>query len=579
MTSASRGNPVADFLLGYYSNVSLFQPAAFSVPGQAGNPREFNFKYFAPYVQDDWKVNSRLTLNLGLRWDYRNVPYETNNRMGWRNLDYAPGGLWVADETLVSGGITDGAYYQFAGRRSPENPDRFKVFSPRVGFAWRPFDDERTVLRGGYGIFFDSAEGREIDGAADIYPYVSRGKYQQSLGQPAPLKTTDTLFPSFEQPGVATPAANTFLAVNQSPEPRNPYVQQWSLGVQRQLTGATTLELNYIGNKGTNLLMRQNIAQSFPYDPANPLSVEARRPFPNFVVYIDSNWGGRSNYNAFNTKLEHRGRGSLLTFAYTWAKSTDSKSAAAGIGAQRVQRLAGFPQQSRSRARSRAVGLRRRPSPGRQLRLQPAVRQRREALPATPRASRTPIVGGWQVNGIYTWQHGFPITIQAADLGGLNDTFGSNRADLVGDAHPSGFDKSVEHWFNTAAFAQPGFGQFGNTGRNILRGPGINNLDFSLFKNFEVHGDMRLQFRFESFNFFNHPQFNRRRTRNVASATFGVLNSARPGRINQLGLKFTILTGRPSRDRRRAGAKSYALHRATFTTGAVHARPHRFSQR
>ncbi len=270
------GNPVADFLLGYYSNVGLFQPAAFSVPGQAGNPREFNFKYFAPYVQDDWKVNSRLTLNLGLRWDYRNVPYETSNRMGWRNLDYAPGGLLVADETLVSGGITDGAYYQFAGRRSPENPDRFKVFAPRVGFAWRPFDDERTVLRGGYGVFFDSAEGREIDGAADIYPYVSRGNYQQSLGQPAPLKTTDTLFPSFEQPGVATPAANTFLAVNQSPEPKNPYVQQWSLGVQRQLTGATTLELNYIGNKGTNLLMRQNIAQALPLR-SRQSSVRSRR--------------------------------------------------------------------------------------------------------------------------------------------------------------------------------------------------------------------------------------------------------------------------------------------------------------
>ena len=120
------------------------------------------------------------------------------------------------------------------------------------------------MLRGGYGVFFDSAEGREIDGAADVYPYVSRGNYQQSLGQPAPLQTTDSLFPSFEQPGVATPAANTFLAVSQSPEPKNPYVQQWSLGVQRQLTSATTLELNYIGNKGTNLLMRQNIAQSLP---------------------------------------------------------------------------------------------------------------------------------------------------------------------------------------------------------------------------------------------------------------------------------------------------------------------------
>ncbi len=196
------GNVVADMLLGYYSGVGVFQPAAYSVPGAAGNPREFNFMYFAPYFQDDWRVNERLTVNLGLRWDYRNVPYETNNRMAWRNLDYGPGGLLVADESLVAGGIVDGNYYQYADRRSPENPDRFKVFAPRIGFAWRPFD-EQTVIRGGFGVFYDSAEGREIDGAADVYPYVSRGSYPQSVGQSAPLQTTDSLFPSFAAPGVA----------------------------------------------------------------------------------------------------------------------------------------------------------------------------------------------------------------------------------------------------------------------------------------------------------------------------------------------------------------------------------------
>ena len=178
----------------------MFQPAAFSVAGAAGNPREFNFLYFAPYFQDDWRVSSKLTVNLGLRWDYRNVPYETNNRMAWRNLDFAPGGLLVADESLVDGGIVDGAYYQFAGRRSPENPDRFKVFAPRFGFAWRPIG-ERTVIRGGYGVFFDSAEGREIDGAADVYPYVSRGNYAQSIGQPTPLQTADSLVPELCRAG------------------------------------------------------------------------------------------------------------------------------------------------------------------------------------------------------------------------------------------------------------------------------------------------------------------------------------------------------------------------------------------
>jgi len=530
------GNKVADFLLGYYSNVGLFQPAAFSVPGQAGNPREFNFRYIAPYVQDDWKVTPRLTLNLGLRWDYRSVPYETRNRMAWRNLDYAPGGLLVADKTLVDGGIVDGAYYQYAGRRNPENPDRYKVFAPRVGFAWRPFTDEKTVVRGGYGVFFDSAEGREIDGAADVYPYVSRGNYQQSLGQSAPLQTTDVLFPSFETPGLATPAANTFLAVNQSPQPRNPYVQQWSLGVQRQLTGATTLELNYIGNKGTNLLMRQNIAQATLFDPANPLSVEARRPYPNFVVYIDSNWGGRSNYNAFNTKLEHRGRSSLLTFAYTWAKSTDTKSAAAGIGATAFNGWQGFldnhdPERDHGLSDfdvdHRMVGSFVYNLPFGQG----------EHFAGSATGVKNAVVGGWQVNGIATWQRGFPLTVTASDLGGLNDTFGANRADLTGD--PSSGGSSLARWFNTDAFAQPGLGVLGNSGRNILRGPTIWNLDFSVFKNFGMGRGTNLQFRLESFNVLNHPQFVGVQT-DIPSTGFGVVNSARAGRINQLGVKFVF---------------------------------------
>jgi len=526
------GNVVADMLLGYYSGVGVFQPAAYSVPGAAGNPREFNFTYFAPYVQDDWRVSQRLTLNFGVRWDYRSVPYETNNRMGWRNLDYAPGGLLVADESLVAGGIVDGNYYQYADRRSPENPDRFNVFAPRIGFAWRPFD-EQTVVRGGFGVFYDSAEGREIDGAADVYPYVSRGSYPQSVGQAAPLQTSDSLFPSFAAPGVATPAANTFLAVNQSPQPRNPYMQQWSLGVQREVFPSTTVELNYIGTHGTNLLMRRNIAQARLYDPSNPLPVAARKPYPNFVTYIDSDWGGRSNYNALNAKLEHRGRGSILTFAYTWAKSTDLKSAAAGIGASGFNGWQGFLDNANP---ERDYGL----SDfdvdhrlvGSFVYNLPFGSGEKFATDAT--GFKEAVVGGWQMNGIYSWQRGFPLTITAADLGGLNDTSGTNRADLVGD--PNDVDRSVTQWFNRAAFRQPAAGALGNLGRNTLRGPGVNNLDLALFKNFSVTRGVRLQFRLESFNVFNHTQFNAVST-NLTAANFGVVTGARPARINQLGLK------------------------------------------
>jgi len=527
------GSPVADMLLGYYTTAASFQPAGFSVEGQVGNPREMNFMYFAPYIQDDWKVNSKLTLNLGLRYDYRNVPYETNDRMGWRNLDYARGGLLVADQSLVDKGIADGQYYQAAGRRSPENPDRFKVFAPRIGFAYRPDDEGKTVIRGGWGRFYDSAEGREIDGAADIYPYVSRGSYSQQVSQTAPFRTTDQLFPSFASQGVASPAANTFLAVSMSPEPKNPYVDQWSLGVQRQITRNTVAELNYVGSKGNNLLMRINIAQATEYTAANP-TVAGRKPFPNFDVYIDSTWSGTSKYNALNAKLQHSGRSLLATFAYTFSKSTDSKSAAAGIGASAYNGWQGFLNNH---------------NPGLDYGLSDFDVEHRavasfvwnlpfgkgERYGSSASGVANAIIGGWQVNGIYTWQTGFPITILAADLGAVLDSRNQNRANVSGD--PGSGAGTVEQWFNTGAFTQPALGQFGNSERNMLRGPGLSNLDLALFKNFDLPKGSRLQFRFESFNAFNHPNFLNVST-NMTSPTYGRVTSARPGRINQLGLKL-----------------------------------------
>ena len=390
----------------------------------------------------------------------------------------------------------------------PEEPEGSVEgdFAPRLGFAWRPFNDGRTVVRGGYGIFYDSAEGREIDGSADIYPYVSRGNYPQSIGQLTPLQTTDSLFPVFSNPGPVTPAANSFIAVIISENPKDPYVQQWSLGAQRSITSNTTFELNYVGSKGTNLLMRRNIAQALPYTPITR-ACEERKPFPNFGVYINSDWSGYSNYNALNAKLEHRARGALVTLAYTWAKSTDSKSAAAGIGAIRVQRLAGIPEQPRPAARSRAVGLRRGPPPGRQLRLQPAIRTRREVrdrCDGRQERRRRRLAGERHLH----------LATRLPDHG--HGAGSRRRARYVRDeprrpgrrSEPVRIQSEHRQWFNTAAFAQPALGSSATVGRNTMRAPNTNNLDFALFKNFELPRSMKIQFRLESFNAFNHPQFN-----------------------------------------------------------------------
>jgi hypothetical protein len=540
--NGSRDHAIADFLLGYFSGASVFQPAGFGLEGKVGNPRQFNFWYLAPYIQDDWKVNQRLTLNLGLRYDFRAIPTESNDRIGWRDLSNPRGGLLVADQNLVDTGIVgDQSYYRFAGRRNPADASK-RVFAPRIGFAFRPFSDDKTVVRGGYGVFFDSAENREIDGSADIFPYVSRGNYIQSLGQ-TNIITTDGLFPDFASAKVATPAANSFLAVVISPEPRNPYVQQWSLGVQRSLTQKTTIELNYIGTKGTHLLMRRNIAQARP--PANPAicaatptagdcPVASRRPFSNFVTYIDSDWSGNSSYNAFNAKVEHRSNSLLFTTVYTWAKSIDSKSAAAGIGND-VAGWQGFLDNNdirRDRGRSEFdVDHRLVSSVVYEL---PVGRGKRFGG-TLPKAVDL-VIGGWQVNAIATFQRGFPMTISAADLGGLNDTFNTNRADLVGTPR---LTKTLNQWFDTSAFRQPAAGFLGTSGRSILRAPGINNWDTGLFKNFAITEGVSFQFRFESFNAFNHTQWGVP-VRNVADLNFGQILSARAARINQLGAKIVF---------------------------------------
>jgi hypothetical protein len=149
------------------------------------------------------------------------------------------------------------------------------------------------------------------------------------------------------------------------------------------------------------------------------------------------------------------------------------------------------------------------------------------------------VIGGWQVNAIATFQRGFPLTVTAADVGGLNDTFGTNRADLVGTPR---LTKTLDQWFDTSAFRQPAAGFLGTSGRSILRAPGINNWDTGLFKNFTITEKVNFQFRIESFNAFNHTQWGVP-VRNVADPNFGQILSTRPGgpaRINQLGAKIVF---------------------------------------
>jgi hypothetical protein len=583
------GNAIADFLLGYYNSASTFQPGPFSPTNVAGNLNQYRFMYFAPFVQDDWKVSSHLTLNLGLRWDYRSVPTEKDNKMFWFDVNNPAGGLCYADKALGTESVSSlggpiappgNGFYSYCGRANPASGSK-KPFAPRIGLAYRLGD--KTVLRGGYGVFFDSFETREIDDSGDIYPFVVRANDSPTSDATLP-KVTDQMFPAVPLHQVS-PAidGSQFFAVIISEHPHNPYVQQWSASIQREIARNTTLEANYVGNKGTHLLNRINIGQGPPPpDPAacDPLTggsntaptclASDRKPYANFnniLGFLDSEYNGYSNYNAGNLKLERRSNSVALLAVYTWAKSLDDKSAAAGVGSTNA--FAGHMDDLNPRldyGRSDFdVNHRFVTSAVYQL---PFGRGKRFGSGMNKAADLA--LGGWQVTTIATFQRGFPFSI-ICNNNLLVQTGFNNRCNEIGNPYPSGFHKDINHWFNNTissdpnpsatascvaanlngvAFCQPLAGAFGNSGRDILRGPGINNWDIGLGKDFRFTEKVSFQFRAEAFNAFNHHQYGFDPFtstgigppvgNNPNSPGFGQIQAAHPGRIIQLGGKLVF---------------------------------------
>jgi hypothetical protein len=560
------GNEFADFLLGNYGSANAFLPGPFGLPHSAGNLHDYQFRYYAAFLQDDWKVDSKLTLNLGLRWDDRPVPYDAHNRLSWLDTSNSLGGLCIADPALTTDGVAPpgNGYYRYCGTNHP-GKNELSDFAPRAGGAYRI--DNKTVVRAGAGLIWDGIEGREMDDSGDVYPYVSRQNLGQTSGQTS-YQTTDQLWPSFNTISEVTPSANTFIAVINSEHPKNPYVTQWSLSVERELAKNTTLEVNYIGNKGSRLLSRQDINQAYLvsdmtacYTPPVPASCEpsARRPYPNFVTYIDSTWIGHSNYSALDVKFEHRSGQFAMTSVYTWAKSLDNKSTAASAGSE-AQGWNGYlnnhnPEADYGRSDFN-VGQRFVTSLVYDL---PVGRSKQFANQVNPVVNA--IIGGWETTGIATFQQGFPTSIQCYDydgatgVGGLLDIgtgFGINRCDQAGSDAAKKLKwthNSTDFAANEALFPDPTPGTFGLSARGVATEPGIDNYVLGLYKNTDITEHAKFQLRFEAFNVFNHPQFDAdpnggfggggSSVNNVRdSGQLGLIGAAGPPRVLQIGGKF-----------------------------------------
>jgi hypothetical protein len=408
-------------------------------------------------------------------------------------------------------------------------------------------------------MYWDALEGKEIDGSADIYPYVIRTSLTQSpsTGLIAGLNTTNNLFVNYSQTvGLAIPGltgVDTFLAVVIPEKPHNAYVQQYTLSIQRELARNTTFEVNYVGNMGTDLLSRIEINQAQDPSaasiaaPTSPgCSVLARQPYPYFSTFIDSRPNAYSNYHSMNLKFEHRAHQTAVTSIFTWAKSMDNKSVAGAIGSDSGG-YQGYMDNNRPGLdygpSEFDVDKRFVTSVVYNLPFGHGQRFLNNGSGLTDTA-----LGGWELNGVYTAQTGFPFSVLATDVGGFLGTVSQRANKLAGS---SSFKKGRSQWVDPTEFAQPLQGYYGTSSRDYLRQPGINNFDIGLFKNAGFfHEKANLQLRLETFNTFNHPQFYPNPAlsqyaaggttvdANVNDANFGKLASF--GREVQIGAKIVF---------------------------------------
>ncbi len=486
------GNPLEELLLGL---------PTVSAGATLDNPehlRTYSTYYFA---QDTFRVRPDLTLSLGVRYEYNAPPVDAQNRANIFNP--ATGAL----AQVGTNGIP----------RSGYEPNRDN-WAPRLGIAWSPGDRSR-VFRAGYGIYYDQGALATGEGLYFNPPYFNFNVYETL--QTAPLLLNNPFPQNFPFP--SPPSALSYQ--------RNfhtPYVQQWNFGIQQQMGKSRVLELAYVGSKGTDVLTARDINQAKP-SPQQP----NLRPNPLFSDIDQLESVANSIYHSLQVRFQQRLTTGLSVLAsYTFAKSIDNASdffSSAGD--------ANFPQDSYNLHAERGLS-------NFDIRSRLSMSYSYD-LPASHFDQRwvNTLLGGWQTFGILTFQTGQPFTVallpdldnsntgtSILGFGGAND-----RPNVVGNPHIA--NPGPNMWFNTAAFAIPPFGSFGNAGRNVLEGPGFQSVNLSLVKNTRIREGMSLQFRAETFNIVNHPNFNLP-DNFIGSPTFGQILSAQDPRHIQFGLKL-----------------------------------------
>jgi Carboxypeptidase regulatory-like domain len=481
------------------------------------------------YAQDDWRVTRRLTLNLGIRWE----PYITVRDAYGENTAFRAGQQSSVYKLAPLG-------YLFPGDKGIEGlgviPNRLNRFSPRFGFAWDPFGDGKTSIRGGYGIFSDTIQLVTLNSNGTSQPF-SYGLTTFNVQFSDPYgNNPDQLHLLQTYTGATTDAEKAvkpfylpLTAMSMNPDFTSAWVQQWNLNVQRELPAKVVLTVAYLGNMATHLHINQQVNPAV-YVPGNSTSgnVDSRRIYQGYQTIESIQSTANSNYQSLQVSWNRRfENGFTFLGSYVWSKaidlaSTDGNSGLANQASNpfnwnRDRGLANFNVKHRF------------------------VTSFIWELPffKGSKGFQRAVLGGWSINGILTLQTGIPFSVLAGvdrSLAGV----GLDRADVLSPAvtyNSSSNNAKVAQYFNTSAFALPALGTFGTAGRNSLTGPGLQNLDASIFKDIAIRERMKFQFRWEVFNSLNHANFNNPNA-SFASTNFGKILSARDPRIMQIAGKF-----------------------------------------
>ncbi|MBI1788957.1 MAG: TonB-dependent receptor [Acidobacteria bacterium] len=489
VTGTERGRLAwADFLLDQPQQVRLGFTDQLPAGVDPGTYPKTRFWRSHSYVTDDWKLTPRLTLNLGLRYEYNSAIEDKGGQS--RNLDF-----------------TRQVLFPEVGKAGPLNNPSKRLFAPRVGLAWRPFGGNTTVVRAGYGIFYNvnminmfvpalaanppnNLNINELNTAGNVRIRMRNADQAKALNINSEINSADTAR------GVGD-------------------VHQWNLNLQRMLPKAILIDFGYVGSKSSHFDSPRTVN---PYIPGT-----TQRVYPAFGPVENISLDAAGNYHGLLFKGEKRfSRGFTFLQTYTWSKTMFDSFAC--CGAQRhnnpyAWRLEKGLAETDQRHRSTTSWLYELPFFNGRRNLQGQI------------------LGGWQINGTLVLETGLPIH-PTQNLKPIDDGCPrcNHRPDRLRDGRLGSSERTLNRWFDTSAFVLAR-GHYGTSGRNILTQPGLMNVDFAVFKNFPITEKKAIQFRWENYNFTNTPPFDPP-TLEISSGNFGRITTAGLGREMQFALRF-----------------------------------------